>query len=67
MAEGQLTPVTAEYLLGESDAEAYEAVVDITETYLDRAREAAQSSNAPITGIAVEYIRHSGEPEKLPR
>jgi len=67
MAEGQLTPVTAEYLLGESDTEAYEAVIDITETYLDRAREAAQSSNAPITGIAVEYIRHSGEPEKLPR
>ncbi|MEF8859283.1 MAG: hypothetical protein V5A38_10210 [Halolamina sp.] len=67
IAEGQLTPVTAEYLLAESDAEAYEHVVSITETYLDCAREAAQSSDAPVTGIAVEYIRHSGEPEKLPR
>ncbi len=67
MAEGQLTPVTAEYLLAESDGAAYEAVVSITETYLDRARDAAHDSGAPVTGIAVEYIRHSGEPEKLPR
>jgi hypothetical protein len=67
MGEGQLTPVTAEYLLAETDTEAYEEVVGITETYLDRARDAAQSSDAPVTGIAVEYIRHSGEPEKLPR
>jgi hypothetical protein len=67
MAEGQLTPVTAEYLLAESDTEAYEQVVGITETYLDRARDAAHDSDAPVTGIAVEYIRHSGEPEKLPR
>ena len=67
MAEGQLTPVTAEYLLTESDAAAYDEVVEITETYLDRARDAAHDSDAPVTGIAVEYIRHSGEPEKLPR
>ena len=67
MAEGQLTPVTAEYLLAESDTEAYEEVVAITESYLDRARDAAHDSDAPVTGIAVEYIRHSGEPEKLPR
>ena len=65
--EGQLTPVTAEYLLADSDAEAYEEVVSITESYLDAARDAAAASNAPITGIAVEYIRHDGEPEKLPR
>jgi len=65
--EGQLTPVTAEYLLAESDAEAYDAVVGITEDYLDAARDAANASDAPITGIAVEYIRHDGEPEKLPR
>jgi hypothetical protein len=67
MAEGQLTPVTAEYLLAASDAEAYEEVVSITEAYLDCARDAAHDSDAPVTGIAVEYIRHSGEPEKLPR
>ena len=67
MAEGQLTPVTAEYLLEDSDEAAYEQVVEITEAYLDRARDAAHDSDAPITGIAVEYIRHSGEPEKLPR
>lgn len=65
--EGQLTPVTAEYLLAESDAGAYEEVLAITESYLDAARDAAAASNAPITGIAVEYIRHDGEPEKLPR
>jgi hypothetical protein len=65
--EGQLTPVTAEYLLAESDAEAYDEVVAITESYLDAARDAAAASNAPITGIAVEYIRHDGDPDKLPR
>ncbi|QKY19730.1 hypothetical protein B4589_004790 [Halolamina sp. CBA1230] len=65
--EGQLTPVTAEYLLAESDAAAYDAVVSITESYLDAARDAADASDAPITGIAVEYIREDGEPGKLPR
>jgi len=65
--EGQLTPVTAEYLLAESDAVAYDATVSITEAYLDAARDAADASDAPITGIAVEYIRHDGEPAKLPR
>ncbi|WP_435115093.1 hypothetical protein [Halolamina sp. C58] len=65
--EGQLTPVTAEYLLAGSDADAYDAVVSITESYLDAARDAAEASDAPITGIAVEYIRQDGEPEKLPR
>ena len=65
--EGQLTPVTAEYLLADSDAAAYDEVVSITESYLDAARDAANTSDAPITGIAVEYIRQDGEPEKLPR
>ncbi|WP_267646946.1 hypothetical protein [Halolamina litorea] len=65
--EGQLTPVTAEYLLADTDAAAYDATVSITEAYLDAAREAAMASDAPITGIAVEYIRQDGEPEKLPR
>jgi hypothetical protein len=65
--EGQLTPVTAEYLLAGSDADAYDAVVSITESYLDAARDAAETSDAPITGIAVEYIRQDGEPGKLPR
>ncbi|MBP1987521.1 hypothetical protein [Halolamina salifodinae] len=65
--EGQLTPVTAEYLLADSDSEAYGEVVAIAESYLDAARDAAAASNAPITGIAVEYIRHDGDLEKLPR
>ncbi|MFC6737304.1 hypothetical protein ACFQEQ_13775 [Halolamina salina] len=65
--EGQLTPVTAEYLLADSDADAYERVVSITESYLDAARDAADTSDAPITGIAVEYIRQDGDPGKLPR
>lgn len=67
LAEGQLTPVTAEYLLADTDAEAYEQVVAVTNDYLDRARDAAHASDAPITGIAVEYIRHAGAPEILPR
>lgn len=67
MTEGQLTPVTAEYLLADSDAEAYDRVVGVASDYLDRAREAAHASDAPITGIAVEYIRHAGDPGQLPR
>jgi hypothetical protein len=67
MTEGQLTPVTAEYLLAHSDAEAHDRVVEVTNRYLDKAREAAHTSDAPITGLAVEYIRHAGDSSKLPR
>jgi hypothetical protein len=66
MAEGQLTPVTAEYLVREDDHEAYEAVVDVTTAYLDAAVAHATESNSPLTGIATEYIYLSGEPGVLP-
>ena len=65
-AEGQLTPVTAEYLLRPDDRAAYTHVVDITEQYLDLAKAYATAADSPLTGIAVEYIYRSGEPEVLP-
>ncbi|MFC7077402.1 hypothetical protein [Haloarcula halophila] len=64
--EGQLTPVTAEYLLA-PDAEAgYRHVLDITEQYLDLAGEHATDADSPLTGIAAEYIYRSGDPDVLP-
>jgi hypothetical protein len=66
LAEGQLTPVTAEYLLAEDDREAYENVVEITEQYLDIAQEHATEADSALTGIAIEYIYRSGEPGVLP-
>ncbi len=65
-AEGQLTPVTAEYLLRPDDRAAYYHVVDITEQYLDLAKEYATAADSPLTGVAVEYIYRSGEPSVLP-
>ncbi|WP_324661644.1 hypothetical protein [Haloarcula sediminis] len=65
-AEGQLTPVTAEYLLRPDDRAAYSHVVDITERYLDLAKEYATAADSPLTGVAVEYIYRSGEPDVLP-
>ncbi len=65
-AEGQLTPVTAEYLLRPDDRAAYSHVVDITEQYLDLAKEYATAADSPLTGVAVEYIYRSGEPDVLP-
>jgi hypothetical protein len=65
LAEQQLTPVTAEYLVHDSDAEAYRAIVDVTTTYLDRAVEYAVESDSVLTGIATEYIYLSGTPEDL--
>jgi len=66
MAEGQLTPVTAEYLLAETDREAYETVVAISERYLDRAKQQATVADSALTGIATEYIYRDGAPEVLP-
>jgi len=65
-AEGQLTPVTAEYLLRPDDRAAYTHVVDITEQYLDIAKAYATDADSPLTGVAVEYIYRSGEPDVLP-
>ena len=64
--EGQLTPVTAEYLLAPDDEAGYRRVVDITEQYLDLAKTYATAADSPLTGVAVEYIYRSGEPEVLP-
>jgi hypothetical protein len=65
-AEGQLTPVTAEYLLAPDDEAAYRRVVDVTEQYLDLAKTYATAADSPLTGVAVEYIYRSGEPDVLP-
>jgi hypothetical protein len=66
VAEGQLTPVTAEYVLAESDEAAYESVVSIATRYFDLARDHAAEADSPLNGIAIEYILRSGEPERLP-
>jgi hypothetical protein len=66
MREGQLTPVTAEYLLAETERTAYESTVDISARYLDRAIDRAAAADSPLTGIATEYIYYSGDPEVLP-
>jgi hypothetical protein len=66
MAEGQLTPVTAEYLLADRDQDARAAVIDISESYLDRARNQATTADSTLTGIATEYIYRDGDPGVLP-
>jgi hypothetical protein len=66
VADGQLTPVTAEYVLAESDATAYERVVSITMDYFGLAREHAAEADSPLNGIAIEYILRSGDPGRLP-
>jgi len=66
LREGQLTPVTAEYLLADTDREAYDRVRGIAERYLDRAIDRATDAGSPLTGVATEYIYHSGQPEVLP-
>jgi len=66
LREGQLTPVTAEYLLADGEREASEAVVDISYQYLDRAKQEATVADSALTGIAVEYIIRDGKPEILP-
>jgi hypothetical protein len=67
MREGQLTPVTAEYLLADTDREAAERVVEISEAYLDLAKDHATAVDSTLTGIATEYIYRSGDPSVLPR
>ncbi|MUV89649.1 hypothetical protein GJ629_06870 [Halapricum sp. CBA1109] len=66
LADGQLTPVTAEYVLQPDDRTAYEQVVDLSESYLDTATAAAARSDAPLAGIAADYIYYSGDPSVLP-
>ena len=64
--EGQLTPVTAEYLLADSEREAYDRVVDVASGYLDLAKTHATTADSALTGIATEYIYRDGEPGLLP-
>jgi hypothetical protein len=65
--EGQLTPVTAEYLLADDDAAAADAVVTLSERYLDLAKDHATAVDSTLTGIGAEYILRSGRPGVLPR
>jgi hypothetical protein len=64
--DGQLTPVTAEYLLADGERAAFERIVDIAEAYFDRARTYATEADSTLTGIAVEYILRSGDVSHLP-
>ena len=63
---GQLTPATAEYLLAGEDDDPREAVVAVGRSYLDRAKQEATAVDSALTGIAIEYILRSGEPDALP-
>lgn len=66
MREGQLTPVTAEYLLASDEATARANVIDISQQYLDRAKQEATTADSALTGIATEYILRDGTPDVLP-
>jgi len=66
LREGQLTPVTAEYLLAADDAAARRAVVEISDSYLSRAKRQAAAADSTLTGIATEYILRNGDPTVLP-
>ncbi len=66
MGDGQLTPVTAEYLLADTEGEARKNVIDISYEYLDRATAEATVADSTLTGIATEYIRYDGSPSVLP-
>jgi len=64
--EGQLTPVTAEYVLAEDAETAYDRIVSISEEYFELAETFATQTDSPLTGIATEYIYRSGDPSVLP-
>lgn len=66
LRDGQLTPVTAEYLLAENDREARERVIEISDQYLGRAKRQATAADSTLTGIATEYIIRDGYPDVLP-
>ena len=66
VAAGQLTPVTAEYLLAETDRQGKQRVRAISESYLRQARQQATVADSTLTGIATEYIYRSGDLSVLP-
>jgi len=65
-AAGQLTPVTAEYLLADDPAAAKRRVRTIGETYLRAAQKQAETADSTLTGIATAYIYRSGDLAALP-
>ena len=65
-ADGQLTPVTAEYLLADDDETAVRRVVDVTEQYLGAAKAYAAATDSGLAGIGADYIRRSGSTAPLP-
>jgi hypothetical protein len=66
LRSGQLTPVTAEYLLAGEGDDPRGGVVSVGRQYLDRAQAEATAAGSPLTGIAIEYILRSGDPDALP-
>lgn len=64
--EGQLTPVTAEYIIQNSEKEAYFNIKRISQKYFDAALYSAVQSGSDITGIATEYIYLTGDASVLP-
>lgn len=67
LAKDQLTPVTAEYLVQDSEKAAFQEIMKISHLYLDRAIESAVASESLLTGIATEYIYVTGDVSGLPR
>ncbi len=65
LAETQLTPVTAEYLLSGTDQEAYENIERIAKQYLMTAKRYAAETNSPLAGIGTDYIYRLGTPDVL--
>ncbi|WP_459821537.1 hypothetical protein [Halorubrum luteum] len=66
LADVQLTPVTAEYLLADADYEAYRNVVEATNEYLGAAERYAAETDSPLAGIGANYVFYSGDPSVLP-
>lgn len=66
MDEGQLTPVTAEYVMADTNGQAKQSIIDISNRYLDRAKRQTVIAEFSLTAIAIEYISLDGNPSALP-
>lgn len=67
LEDGQLTPVTAEYILSDTQSDAYESIYDMTKQYLMTAENYAAKADSPLAGIGTDYIYRMGDPKVLPR
>ncbi len=67
LTDTQLTPVTAEYLLSDTNREAYDNIEQISRQYLMTAKRYAAETNSPLAGIGTDYIYRLGNPEILHR